>query len=360
MSAVGTETEGDGPLTIAFDESGNTGPDLLNADQPVFALASVSVSEERAIEVLGGSEGEHHSVRDRNSPIGRRKMSRVLGDLDPGAVRVAVLHKPFMVTTKFVDLVLEPVAAATDLDLYRGGMHVGLSNLFHLTWPQLDPAGFRQLTKLFVSWARSPSPLSSSALALATERMSRHAPDGIDALLRSAGRTLLHHPESLTPAASDISDLDPAGAALMGLLQEWTAAVGSIQVLHDDSAEVQRWLPHIRRLSDRTRYPVEVALWNGSVVRYPLPIEGIAMVGSESSARIQLADLIAGAATICFGSLIKPPKARRRRFTEALRESPLSGWVSDGTVWPNPEFRPEEFAETQTAWPIDRLAAWTN
>lgn len=39
-------------MHLFCDESGNTGVDLLNVDQPLFALASTSLDSERAAELV--------------------------------------------------------------------------------------------------------------------------------------------------------------------------------------------------------------------------------------------------------------------------------------------------------------------
>jgi hypothetical protein len=62
---------------VGFDESGNTGEDLLNAQQPVFVLASVHVSEEDASSLLGLRTRELHFTREKNSQKGRQKILEI-------------------------------------------------------------------------------------------------------------------------------------------------------------------------------------------------------------------------------------------------------------------------------------------
>ena len=348
--------------SVGFDESGNTGPDLLNRDQPVFALASVALSEADAAKLLGSCVGtEHHSVSLRQSREGRERMLKVLNSdaLGPSTVKVAVMHKPFMVTTKIVDLLIEPIAAGVGLDLYQQGMHLGLSNLFHSSWPVFDAAGFDHITSSFLAWARDPTDLTARPLAAAIRRMAVHAPEAIEQVLFVAADVLDANPGYFT-GSGDISGLDPAGPALIGLLHEWCAQLGGIQVVHDDSKEVMHWLPHIRRLSDPKQAPAEFQVWNGETLRYPLSVTDISLDESEASAQIQLADLIAGAATIAFGSRVRPPKTKLRRFAAEVLSSELPSWVIGASVWPTTDFGPEELGAQpgQTDWIIDRIARW--
>lgn len=46
-------------LTISCDESGHTGPDLLDADQRYFAFGSVAIADEEAYEIIQRARREH-------------------------------------------------------------------------------------------------------------------------------------------------------------------------------------------------------------------------------------------------------------------------------------------------------------
>lgn len=349
-----------GVPTVGFDESGNTGPDLLNSVQPVFVLASVGLSEEAASAVLGPATGnEHHSVKARKSRAGRNWMLSVLEapELVPESVKVAVMHKRFVITAKFVDLILEPILAESGYDLYRQGENLALANLFHMTWPAFDAAGADELWSRFVSWARNPANDAARSLSVAIERIASHVPDGLDGLLRVASEILRLDPLRLAVTA-DMSNLDPAGPALLGLIHAWAAQLGPFDVAHDDSTEVNRWIPYIRSVSDPAMEPVEVQFWNGELLRYPLPVGEIVLPGSQTSAQIQLADVIAGAVAIALTSLVTPLKSEHRSFAERVLASRFTEWVIGASLWPTNAVTPQELGVKpgETHWPIDRLA----
>jgi hypothetical protein len=345
--------------TVGFDESGNTGPDLLNEQQPIFVLVSVGLEEDNASSILGAPSGsEHHSISTRRSPAGRERVLKVLAtaELAPDTVKIAVMHKPFVVTSKFVDLIVEPVAARLGLDLYRQGAHLALSNLLYGAWPAIDATGAHQVWTSFVDWARKPDGKTATALSVAIRHMSVHVPDGLDLMLEVAAARLAEAPTDFA-GAGDISDLDPAGPALVALLHDWSAQLGAFDVVHDDSAEIRRWLPQLDRLTNPDHTPVEVQLWNGARLRYPLPVGHITLGKSELSAQVQLADLIAGAATIGFGSLVRSLRGSRAEFAQAIMGSRLSEWVIDASIWPTTKLSPEELGAQpgDTPWIIDRL-----
>jgi hypothetical protein len=342
---------------VGFDESGNTGPDLLNNAQPVFVLASVSTDEETAASLLGTPAGvEHHSVAALRTRAGRDHTLKVLSasELHSGTVKVAVMHKRFMVASKLVDLLVEPVAAQFGVDLYRQGHHLALSNLLYMTWPVFDADGAELIWTSFVDWARRPGSVTGTALSGAIRRMSRYAPKGVDEWLEFAAVTLDADPTEFI-GSGEISDLDPAGAALIGLLHDWTTQLGACDVVHDDSKELRRWLPHLDQLTNRP--PVEVQLWNGVRIRYPLPVGNIALNSSDLSSQVQLADLVAGSAMVAFSSLVRPTTESKRTFAEAVLKSDLPQWVIGASVWPTQDLTPESLGAQpgETPWGIDRL-----
>jgi hypothetical protein len=126
---------------IAFDEAGNTGADLLNSEQPVFALASVSLSHSEADEILASirtaQTKELKFTRLRKSPSGRHRVVQFLlsHKLNSSNVRTSFFHKRFMVVSKVVDLLIETLAHRDGVDLYQTGAHIALSKLHFYCMP---------------------------------------------------------------------------------------------------------------------------------------------------------------------------------------------------------------------------------
>ena len=91
------------PYEVAFDESGNTGADLLNPQQPVFALASTSLTRVEAELVLDRirtpQTKEFKFLRLRRNDAGRRRILQFLSapELTPETARTTYFHKRFMV-----------------------------------------------------------------------------------------------------------------------------------------------------------------------------------------------------------------------------------------------------------------------
>ncbi|MEZ9441325.1 DUF3800 domain-containing protein, partial [Vibrio atlanticus] len=99
--------------SIFLDESGNTGSNLLDKNQPVFTLASCDLSikeAERLLSLVGSrAENELHFKRLKRNKAGQDGIIRLLSDpaVNTESIKMNVFSKRFMVTSKIVDLLIE-------------------------------------------------------------------------------------------------------------------------------------------------------------------------------------------------------------------------------------------------------------
>ncbi len=127
--------------TIYFDESGNTGSNLLDNDQPVFTLASCDFSQkeaDRLLQLIGSrAESELHFKRLKRNKAGQDGIIRMLRDpaVNPTRVKINVFLKRFMVTSKIVDLLIEHMLHLRGFDLYINGQNIALSNMLFICFP---------------------------------------------------------------------------------------------------------------------------------------------------------------------------------------------------------------------------------
>lgn len=349
---------------VGFDETGNTGPDLLNRDQPLYVLASVRLPEEEASEVLR-SDSERHFVRDKKSNAGRRRIIKSLSSplLTPDTVRYSIVHKSFCATAKMIDLLVEPVLAAARIDMYADGMHLGAANLLHLVLSTFDATSFEAMQAAFVAMCRQKTEQSLDAFYVAAtdfdravhERAGRDDPI-LDAMLLSrplVERDLLGRQQDRQLPR----DLDPTVTCLIALIHDWVSAVGPITVEHDESKEVRRSLDVVRQLWRKSSDSVTLSLWNAEQLRYPLSVDGLDFATSTESRRVQVADLIAGVALEVHALALGRPETE---FTAQLRHLPWDAWRSNSSVWPSLEdITPERPRPvSQTPWPADAMAEW--
>jgi hypothetical protein len=137
---------------VSMDESGNTGENLLDSVQPVFALAGVSLEEDAAEHVIRAALN-HTQMTElkfaalRRSAPGRRNILSVIDDvaLTVENVAVAVAHKPWMLAAKLVDELVEPrmLAAGRQIEWYASSEHVRMADRLyarrHVRWVMHGP-----------------------------------------------------------------------------------------------------------------------------------------------------------------------------------------------------------------------------
>ena len=169
---------------VAFDESGNTGADLLNQQQPVFALASTCLSRDQANLILEPlttpQTREIKFSRLRRTEAGRRRIIEFLScsSLDPENTITTLFHKKYMIVTKVVDLLVENLAHEDGIDLYRDGANIAMSNYFYFCMPTFCGEG-RTTTFLrrFVEMLRFRTPRKIRRFYVAARTMYEHSTD---------------------------------------------------------------------------------------------------------------------------------------------------------------------------------------
>ena len=120
---------------VFFDESGNTGQNLIDEADPIFVLASCSFQVDEEEEVLSHFQQfkgpELKFSRLRKTAAGQKAVLAFLAaaQVTSNTAAAFVIHKPFMVVTKFCDLVLEPSFRKAGVDFYKRGTNIATANL---------------------------------------------------------------------------------------------------------------------------------------------------------------------------------------------------------------------------------------
>jgi hypothetical protein len=110
--------------------------------------------------------------------------------------------------------------------------------------------------------------------------------------------------------------------------------VGRIVVLHDESNVVARWREKLAVLAGPHALD-EVGEYWAARMPYPLAIDEIRLGDSADSARLQLADVLAGAAVTWLSRFIGTAADRDRAFITALTEAGIEELI-ENPVWPVP------------------------
>ncbi|WP_331773351.1 DUF3800 domain-containing protein (plasmid) [Embleya sp. NBC_00888] len=323
-----------GSLPVVYaDESSNSGQNLLDPDQPVFTVAGVHLADELAASIvdkvraqLPRTQGEPKYGSLARSAGGRKALMGAFEQLPEGSTRSYIVRKSFMVTTKMVDVLVEPRAYANGFNLYEGKQALGLAELLYEYGPVLgDAAAFQRLLQTFVDWLRQRASTDDLFATVAAYKESVHGgrfAKWID-LLASCRREADQFAANL--ATGEHSDpLDPAVPSLYCLCTSFGKSIGPFSLVHDTSKVIDRnaaLLRMVHLLPDPAR--------PGQFME-PLMATRIDFADSTAHPQLQLADWAAGAAR---------QWATHRavgggdRFSKEL-ENVVLPWLVDG-IWPS-------------------------
>lgn len=178
-------------MQIFFDESGYTGPNLLDPQQPIFALASVSTSGDIAREILSscfpGYQGNEYKFSNLwRSNRGRRGLTSFLSAMRARGNEAFVWYteKRYLCFTKAIDNLVEPVAHAAGFDFYADGYSRRYANHAYFGFRQFAPPELlSSLNSVYHNFAVEPSEQNLTSLQESLQRMVNSGPEEIRTFL---------------------------------------------------------------------------------------------------------------------------------------------------------------------------------
>ncbi|MGB3120101.1 MAG: DUF3800 domain-containing protein [Verrucomicrobiales bacterium] len=337
-------------MKIALDESGNSGQNLMIADEPILTLASVLFSDDQ----LAAAENHFSRVKaaelkfsqfrrnttNMNLFMGFAELDCVNGD----TVRFNVTHKKYFAVTKLVDLIYEPLARRDGHDLYEQGASLAIANVLVTTLPvYLGDSGFTGLLTSFVDLVRKPEEDTAKRFFDETVKAHKTLEEGgfnqpfniLDAALMGA-----HDPEFWIQYVSD-TELDPLVPSYFTTIDFWGQKLqADFVVVSDESKALSKHLDQIRKLSDPNIQSRRLPSVGGGYAQFPYRSVNVSGAESKSDRSIQIADLFAGAAYSTFAAISRhqPLEPWQERFRTLCYEKSLLL----GGYWPSAEVTPEE------------------
>jgi hypothetical protein len=328
---------------VAFDEAGHTGENLLDSNQPVYVLASVALElDDAAALTSADGSAELHFAAAVRSDAGRRRVLDVLGSslLTPDTVRLAWVDKSFMITAKVVSLILEPYLAARGVFIENDTRAYELATILHKTLPVADSEAFVVLQRSFVEVVRGDRSASARLRRAIKALQDAAGTSQLAEVLATLGIAAAEFtlPDAELPAPTTdpghnacdgdpfTPELHPGFPCLTSLLHAWADRLGPFGVIHDEHVEAAEWGPWLARIHAEAR-PGIVRAPFGSLA-YPVPVTSFAFARSHDDPRIQVADVVAGAAaslaTAAIGARVRDP-----RLVEVLRADvpQLDEWI---------------------------------
>ena len=318
------------------DESSSTGENLLDASQPVFCVAGVHMSTERAQRIiddvcshLPATHGEPKYTSLAKTDNGRAALLTAFASFDGAVVRAYLAHKRFMVVAKLVDMLVEEYFHENGYDMYGDGSAVGLANLIYLVGPVMgDAAAFEDLLETFVGTVRTRTRASVNDLftAIATYK-STASPEWANTIdLLELTRGQANEAVELVASGELRDSLDPAIPCLYSLCEDMGTRLGRFSLVHDNSNVLARGATQLLKLHE-----LPDPLRPGSSMD-SLPVSAISFSDSATVPQLQIADWVAGAARQWATGI---STGNMDRFAQGLGEI-VAPWLVDA-IWPNPE-----------------------
>jgi hypothetical protein len=330
-------------VTLFLDESGYTGPDLINREQPFFTLASTNISESDARALLSSCFGERTRevkfLKLAKSARGRAAIVEFLRSLDPGSGKCAffTFHKQFLLNAYLIDFWLEPMMHEDGINLYERGGNIALCNVSYLTlgtWLGLD--GRRELLRKFQVMTRDRTRFAFDSFWDSLERTLRE-----HELVREVFRGLplarqrlgYKHLLGLPASMLDLGDY-----GLLETVQHWRKRLPGDEfiVVHDESKVLQKQREFWEAVLNQANPPAIVGQ-DRRTIEFPLPVKELHLEDSQKFSQLQVADLVASAAREHANGLALGANA----FRDALFDAGLYAALAGG-VWPTASVTPEQ------------------
>lgn len=297
---------------IFCDETGSTGPNLLDVTQPYFAYAAVAIAPDRADalvrDLVKKFRPQGNELKGRklvSSSPGRKLVSALLTECGKEAM-VSVWEKRFALATQFFEHVFEPVLADQNSLFYRIGFHKFISNLLYVSFVASTPRAIHTMEAFQrIVRARGDEPLDQLFPG-----------DGV--LLPSSDELhdvetfVLCHRGTIAGYLDTRSETDPiyrwsldaSLSALWSLLVSWSERL--------DPEPLIVTCDELKPLYEvRDRFDLMIGRTDRPLVAYPSgphsPVfnlaEPVRFARSHEQAGIQVADVVAAAAVHAFRNL---------------------------------------------------------
>ena len=340
--------------TIFSDESGYTGPNLTNRDQPYFVLATVSFEEAEAKAIRDSFFSPVRSQELKHSSLSRnvRQHALVLEYLKhlqscQHRFKMYAIDKEFTAVAKIVDYLVESAAHKKGLDIYSSGFAFKFANALYYLLTSFETSAYRDgLLHRFEGMMRYGTRVRYDEFFDYIERpVASHALDKALDIVRDARHVLVANDVlRIGPEALDVTF-----TTALNLMAEWRKETEQdFNLIHDRSSPMVKETRLWEALTDKSVEPTIIG-YGPKTMRFPIGVAKTSFEDSRSWAGLQLADVLAG-------SVARSLTARKRGETD-----PYVNLISD-TALNLPAFAsmpgvPADWPTTPPDWepPVDAL-----
>lgn len=332
--------------TIYLDESGNTGSNLLDTQQPVFTTASCDFTDEEAEYLLSklprSSADEVHFKRLRKTVSGQNAIVDLLSDelINLERVKVHLIHKEFMVLTKIIDILVEHYLDKLNYDLYKNGHNIALSNMLWYCQPLFcDASQVKTMYAAFVDMLRTKEEAAinrfyHAVLRLKETNSNERFNEHLDLILAT------RHTVHLAIARLDKFSIDPCIPALFIHCVHWGDVYpDGFAVKHDNSNALEQQQHMVTQFMDWSKQEV-VAGYDRRKFTLPLKSKELSFVCSKEIKQVQVMDVLASGLAYWASKIISADT--NDPLFQKLESVGFDALIGHNKIWPEPSVKPQE------------------
>ncbi|MFY9995542.1 MAG: DUF3800 domain-containing protein [Leclercia sp.] len=330
---------------IFFDESGNTGGDLLDLAQFVFTLGACDISKSDAIKALelteSKSPNEAHFKTLRRRKSGQDGIIRLLESkyINEDTVKVFIIDKRYMLTTKVVDILIETWSYNRGIDIYLNGQNLALSNyLYYCLRVFCGQEPTDKMYDRFIKMIKNQDAESIEQFYISVDELKACASS--DNFISTLDRISITKSD-ITNILNDTEMyiLDPAIPSLFKHCIEWDKIYpNGYHIKHDDSKAISERKGIFDLFMDWTKESEEFG-YDRRKFELPLKARSLTFHSSAEYPQLQVADIVSSAAAY-YGNCLKK-KSDEYLFQE-LQTIKIDKYFNDMLVGPSTAVTPEE------------------
>jgi hypothetical protein len=345
---------------IYFDESGNTGQDMLNKEQRVFVLASVDYSEKQQTDIkkIFDAKEEIHFKNLKNSGAGRRKILNFLESdfISENNIIVYYVNKEFNVCGQIVNLLIETEMYNKGYDLYAYGRHIAYMNwLFYFGNFYWNKQLFHKLLHAFVAMIRIKDTFSIDEFYKLAKELKEQVKE--KHILEPIVESKKHIDEILNGV--DQYSIDVTFSTFLVLCDKWYRKLeNKIDIKFDQSKQIahyKKFIEKSKELAAATDEKIEIGYDSRKII-FPSQINSLSLVNSKEEFGVQCADLLASSIAFAYNN----EEGKFLKFSKQIKQSRLFKLSNAQSIWPTDDVSPEALgmAEGKGINPLDFYATY--
>ena len=291
--------------TIYIDESGYTGHNYLDPDQPIFAVTSTDINPQDAETVLKKSfpkykakEFKLGNIWDSSNIQGLTSFSKFFEE-HPSCTYTYFVNKSYLVLIQMVEWLIEPHQTRAGLDFYADGYCTKLTNYLYYLLTEIESVKLLpEMTKEYQLFSRKPNLLTLNKLKIKLEEFSEVIQHPVSKSIVTDMAIMCSHLPKITDINGFKSTNELHLTTFLSSICWWRQNfMEDFRIIHDVSSNFKRQVNIWDKLTSSQVPPYLHPLGDGSFVQYPLRVLETISQNSEDNYSIQFCDIVAGLCT---------------------------------------------------------------